>query len=86
MQTLFKNDEAAEITQVIKTNAEKPSGWKFDPKTPFGRYYMQALELTVGELKGQLFDLLDPEVFYTKWTLRVSAALVIQERKATNTK
>ncbi|CAI0928070.1 Uncharacterised protein [Serratia quinivorans] len=75
-----------EILQVIEANAEKPSGWKFDPKTTFGRYYMQALELTVGELKEQLFDLLDPEVFYTKWTLRVAAAFVIQERKATNTK
>lgn len=78
--------QLTEITQVIKTNAEKLSGWKFDPKTPFGRHYMQALELTVGELKEQLFDLLDPEMFYTKWTLRVAAALVIQERKATNTK
>jgi len=78
--------QLTEITQVIKSNAEKPSGWKFDPKTPFGRYYMQALELTVGELKEQLFDFLDPEVFYTKWTLRVAAALVIQERKATHTK
>ncbi|MEN4239149.1 hypothetical protein [Serratia marcescens] len=64
-----------EILQVIEINAEKPTGWKFDPKTPFGRCYMQALELTVGELKGQLFDLLDPEIFYTKWTLRVAAAL-----------
>lgn len=78
--------QLTEITQVIKSNAEKPSGWKFDPKTTFGRYYMQALELTVGELKEQLFDLLDPEVFYTKWTLRVAAAFVKQERKATNTK
>ena len=78
--------DLTQAIEVIKTNAEKPSGWKFDPKTPFGRYYMQALALTVGELKVQLFDFLDPEMFYTKWTLRVAAALVIQERKATHTK
>ncbi|CFQ72188.1 hypothetical protein DVP47_14850 [Yersinia enterocolitica] len=55
--------------EILKENAEKPTGWRIDPRSPAGKSYLKYREWPVCDLKAKLQGLYDPNVFYTKHTL-----------------
>ncbi|CAB1217478.1 hypothetical protein SFB10_2481 [Serratia liquefaciens] len=55
--------------EILMENAEKPQGWKFDPRTKEGKVILRVRSRAVADLKETLRDLIDPDTFYTKHAL-----------------